>query len=120
MNIIFDTENINELKSSNVLLELDTFYFSKIDKTATSYCVVENIKIEDLVTVDQTLSLHDQMIQSYKNQQFDLCQQLIQQLLGQLGGELDSFYHELQKRIQQLSAQDLPHSWTGVLVNHQN
>jgi hypothetical protein len=120
MNIIFDTENIDELKRSNVLLELDTFYFSKIDRTVTSYCVVENIKIDDLVTVDQTLTKHEQMMQAYKDQQFDLCLTLVQQLTGSFGGELDSFYHELQKRIQQLTACTLPDDWSAVLVKHQD
>ena len=115
MHIIFDTENINEIKNSNVLLELDTFYFSNLDRTTTAYCVVENIKIEDFVKIPQLITLHDQLITAYKNQQFKLCVDLIDKLQGSLNGEMDSFYNELVQRIQRLSSTQLADNWTPVI-----
>lgn len=115
MHIIFNTENINEIKSNNVLLELDTFYFSNLDQTTTAYCVIENIKIDDFDKILNLTNLHDQLMTSYKNQKFKLCLDLIDNLTGSFGGELDSFYHELVQRIQSLLSTQLADNWTPVI-----
>lgn len=114
MNIIFDTSNIEELKNNNVLLELDTFYFSKLDKTTTAYCVVEHIKLTDFDKLDQMQKLHSQLIEAYKNKNFKLCQDLIAVLMGSFDGELDSFYSELSKRITDLDPKHLA-NWSPII-----
>jgi hypothetical protein len=101
MNIIFDTENIETIKNNNIVLELDTFYFSRLDKTATAYCVVDNIKLTDFDKIEQYQHLHNELIGAYKNKNFKLCRDLLQHLVGAFNGELDSFYQELENRIDQ-------------------
>jgi len=102
MNIIFDTENIEAIKSNAVVLELDTFYFSKLDKTTTAYCVIENIKITDFDKVELIQQTHNQLILAYKEGNFKACHDYILQLTGALNGELDTFYKELSTRIQNI------------------
>jgi len=111
MNIIFDTENIELIKNSNVVLELDTFYFSKLEKTTTAYCVVDNIKITDFNIVEQTQRLHAELIDAYKNRNFKLCQNLLDQLSGSFNGEVDSFYNELGNRIKNSMVDNASPSW---------
>lgn len=115
MNIIFDTENIEAIKNNNVVLELDTFYFTKLDKTTTAYCVIDNIKLTDFDKIEQTQHLHAELIEVYKKKDFKLCQNLLEHLVGAFNGELDSFYSELHKRIQAL-LDDRPINWDSVIV----
>jgi hypothetical protein len=116
MNIIFDTENIEAIKNNNVVLELDTFYFSNIDKTATAYCVVDNIKLTDFDKIEQHQKLHAELISAYKQKDFKLCQDLLEHLVGAFGGELASFYSELSERTCELKTKSLPDDWSSIIV----
>jgi hypothetical protein len=115
MNIIFNTENIEAIKNNNIVLELDTFYFSRLDKTATAYCVVDNIKLTDFDKIEQNQKLHCRLIDAYKQKDFKLCQDLLEHLVGAFNSEIDSFYSDLSQRIQKLLI-DLPAHWTPVIV----
>jgi hypothetical protein len=116
MNIIFDIENIDAIKNNNVLLELDTFYFDKLNKTATAYCVIDNIKITDLAELEQHQTIHAELIESYKQKKFKLCQDLLKQLVGAFGGEVDSFYQELHKRTDDLKSKISTEDWNPIIV----
>lgn len=116
MNIIFDTENIEAIRSNNVVLELDTFYFSQLDKTATAYCVVDNIKLTDFNKIEQNQQLHAELIEAYKRKDFKLCQDLLEHLFGAFNGEVDSFYTEMQQRVHQLKNSELDADWNGALI----
>lgn len=116
MNIIFDINNIDAIKSNSVVLELDTFYFSKLNKTATAYCVVDNIKITDFNNLEQNQQLHTELIAAYKKKDFKLCRDLLEHLIGAFSGEVDSFYLELSDRINKLNANTLSEDWTSVIV----
>jgi hypothetical protein len=115
MNIIFDTENIDQIKNNNILLELDTFYFAKLHKTSTAYCVVDNIRLTEFDKNEQHQRLHADMIDAYKNKDFKLCQDLQEHLIGAFSGELDSFYSELANRITVLKASPMDQDWTPVI-----
>jgi hypothetical protein len=116
MNIIFDTENIEAIKNNNIVLELDTFYFTKLDKTTTAYCVIDNVKLTDIEKIDQHQRLHAELISAYKNKDFTLCQDLLEHLIGVFDGEVDSFYNELIKRIDSIKTTNLPDGWTATII----
>jgi hypothetical protein len=116
MNIIFDTENIEAIKSNNVVLELDTFYFSQLNKTATAYCVIDNVKLTDFDKIEQNQRLHYELIAAYKKKDFGLCQDLLEQLIGVFDGEVDSFYLELSKRVDDLKSKKLPDDWSSIIT----
>lgn len=116
MNIIFDTKNIEAIKNNNIVLELDTFYFSKLDKTATAYCVIDNVKLTDFDKIDQYQQLHVKLLDAYKNKDFKLCHDLLEHLVGAFNGEIDSFYSELIKRIKSIETTELPDNWTPIIV----
>jgi hypothetical protein len=115
MNIIFDTDSIDTIKASNVVLELDTFYFSKLDKTATAFCVVENINIIDIDKVEQKKKLHAELIGAYKQKDFKLCKDLIESLLGSFNGELDSFYTDMHTRLDKLLSENIQDNWSPII-----
>jgi hypothetical protein len=116
MNIIFDVENINELKNNNIVLELDTFYISSLDKSVTAYCVIEHVNIMDFDKLPQAQKLHDELIAAYKSKDFKLCNDLLEVLAGSFNGEMDSFYQELSSRLCNLQSQVLPQDWSSAIA----
>ena len=114
MNIIFK-ENLPALEQKYTVLELDTFGFP--DGTRhTACCVVENISISDLPQIESLKELHANLIKNYGLKNWNFCEQAIEQLAGKWGGELDTFYLELQGRIDRYKTLNLDDSWTPVIA----
>lgn len=113
MNIIFK-ENSADIAKKYVVLDLDTFSVPD-GSTHTVCCVVENIPITELSETDTFKNLHADLIESYSQRRWDQCEQAIEQLVGKWGGEVDSFYKELQVRIERLKTMDLPNDWSPVI-----
>ena len=116
MNIIFDCPQVEELKQRHTVLELDSFWLPNIEHPVKSWCVVETVPIVEIDTIEHYAALHDQLINHYKQKNWQVCQDAIALLIGRWGGELDSFYRHLNGRIVDLSQQQLPESWDGAIV----
>jgi len=113
MNIIFK-ENSADIAKKYVVLDLDTFSIPN-GSTHTACCVVENIPITELSETENLKDLHASLIESYGQRRWDQCEQAMEQLMGKWGGELDSFYTDLQSRVELLKTMDLPDTWTPVI-----
>ena len=113
MNIIFK-DNAKEIQEKYTVLDLDTFLMPD-GAVHTACCVVENIPITELSQTPSLKELHSNLIENYAKKNWSYCEQAIEQLVGKWGGELDSFYAELQTRINHLKTQDLDDSWTPVI-----
>jgi len=99
MQLIFGRENAEKLKERYTVLELET-----VEKQGTSievFCLIpgEKIGIPDLPTVDQWIKLHNDFLNGYQTNQYEYCRQCIEHLRGKFGGEMDSFYDEIENRI---------------------
>jgi superoxide dismutase len=99
MQIIWDSQIAEKLRDAHTVLELETFMVK--DKPITTYCVVpaEKILISDFANLDQHKALHSAFIEALKNNNNQVCQDLSKHLIGKFGGELDTFYEEILKRI---------------------
>lgn len=117
MNIIFN-KNLPGDAGRYHLLELDTFVFSD-GVQHTAWCVVENIPIIELAQVPSNMELHHNLMRNFSKKDWGYCQQAIEKLQGKWGKELDTFYSELDDRINQLRAQDLPANWSPALPKGQ-
>jgi hypothetical protein len=95
------------------VLELDTFNLLPTSEVVTAYCVVETISIEEMPAVESLKELHSSLMAEYKKRNWRYCEDAIAHLTGKWQGELNSFYIELARRIQDLKQQDLPSDWTG-------
>jgi hypothetical protein len=113
MNIIFK-ENSKEIGKKHVVLDLDTFSVPD-GSIHTVCCVVENIPITELSETENLKALHADLIASYGQRNWNRCEQAIEQLVGKWGGEVDSFYQELQTRISRLKTMTLSDNWTPVI-----
>lgn len=118
MNIIFGKEQADAVKDKYPVLELDLIQIGESGPVVTAYCAVENIPLEEIVNIVDTRAQHDTLIESYRNQQWDKALQLIDQLTGCWGGELDTFYQELENRIEKLKTQKLNDNWSPIITKH--
>ena len=99
MQLVWDQEVIKKLKNSHTVLELETFDVN--GKSITVHCVVpaEKIGIENIATLDRYTELHSAFVRAYYDKNYKLCRDIAEHLMGQFGGELDTFYEEILKRI---------------------
>jgi hypothetical protein len=99
MNIIWDQATAQKLRGAHTVLELETFEVK--GAPITTYCVVpaEKIGLSELANLEQNKLLHASFVEAFKTQNVALCTDLARVLTGKFGGELDTFYEEILKRI---------------------
>jgi hypothetical protein len=99
MQIIWNKSVADQLKKTHTVLELETFEVN--GDPVVTYCVVpvEAIGTEGFATLDRYKDIHHAFITAYNEKNYKLCLDAAEHLMGQFGGELDSFYEEITKRI---------------------
>ena len=99
MNIVFGDDVVEQLRLKYTVLELDTLPHPE-KGMVTAYCVmpVEQIALE-MASLEQNCALHEQVIQGIKDNDTVLVRGLCETMQGKFGGELDTFYQEIIKRI---------------------
>lgn len=117
MHIIFGKDEAVELEHKYTVLELDLIQFGPDGPIAPAYCIVENISILDLPKVVSMRTLHENLISNYRTRNWKYCQDAIEHLQGFWGGELDTFYDEMGRRIEQYVQQEPNNDWTPIIVN---
>lgn len=116
MNIIFGTpEEIQQLESKYTALELDTFLLPGSDQPVTSWCILENISFQDMLSLDKLISIHSDLMKNYRLRNWNYCEQAIEHLSTQWNGQLNSFYSDLLMRISVLKTQDLGEDWSPII-----
>jgi hypothetical protein len=98
MNIIFG-DTVKQIPKDYVTLELDTIMIQPIAHRVTTWCVVENIPVDEISNIELNKKIHSDLITEYRNQNWNACIDNINQLMGRWGGEIDTFYKEILKRI---------------------
>jgi hypothetical protein len=103
MELIFGKDNAEKLKEKYTVLELETVEKEHNGEIVSMdvFCLIPGNKVgmADLPQLEQWIKLHNDFINGYKTKQFDYCLQCIEHLRGQFGGEVDTFYDEIQRRI---------------------
>lgn len=97
MNIIVGTEVAESLKVNYTVLELETFTVK--DRQVTTYCVVNEIPITELPSLERNKELHAEFINQYTAGNFNNCAVIAEGLRGKFNGELDSFYDVILDKI---------------------
>ena len=100
MNLIFNLESKLLLESRYTVLELETIAMPGADPI-TAWCVVEAEKvIPEIDMLPLNISLHEDLLSAIKKDDVTAATKLCTELTGKFGGELDTFYEEIQKRIE--------------------
>jgi len=122
MYIIYDNENnIKQLRSKYLLLELDTVEITD-GKNITSYCVIdrEHIALEEMSQLELKKNLHGILMNEYKEGNWNTCLDSLGHLRGSFRGELDSFYKIMNDRILGLKDAGDDPSWSPVITKKNN
>ena len=114
MNIIFG-EALGEVPDNYTILELDTFVLPPDNKKVTSYCIVEQIALHDFPVLENYKKVHADLLQAYRDQNWDYCEDAITGLTGRWNGELDTFYNDLFARVQKYKSNPPGDYWTGYI-----
>lgn len=115
MQIIFG-DNVNLLKDRFTVLELDTFCKVEAAEPITAWCVVTELPLQEINILEHLVKLHQDLVSEWKKQNWNFCLQALNQLKGRWNGELDSFYQNLEERIQQLIHNPPDHPWSPMII----
>jgi hypothetical protein len=97
MFIVWDKSVVEKLKNNYTVLELETFV--KDNRAVTAYCVVDQVSVAELPTLENSKNLHCRFIEEYKKGNASFCNDLHPFLKGKFNGELDSFYDSIINKI---------------------
>ena len=84
--------------------------------TMPTWCVVEKVGLSEFPLLDAYKKIHADLIQYYRQQQWNYCEQAIQGLMGKWGGELDTFYTDLLQRVINFKQNPPGPDWDHVLI----
>lgn len=93
MNIIIGRKNAEQLSERFTVLELEPIDHPD-GMQYEAFCVVpaEKISLDEIATLGQWVSLHENLIKELRKGNKNFCSQAIEHLRGKFGGELDTFY----------------------------
>ena len=114
MHIVFGAA-AKELSTRFVILELDTFRDTHTQQQHVAYCLIENIPLDDMPILQELCDCHRDLIFHYQHAQWSLCLEQLPKLRGRWNGEVDSFYDDLQQRIDSYSQQTVQPGWDYAL-----
>ena len=101
MNLIFNLESKQMLETRYTVLELETIAVPGTEQPITAWCVVEAEKvIPEIDMLPLNKSLHEDLLAAIKQDNVTAATKLCAELTGKFGGELDTFYEEIAKRIE--------------------
>jgi len=99
MQLIFGRENAEKLREKYTVLELETV--QKDGVSLEVFCLIpgEKMGLAELPQAAQWIKLHEDFVHGYQTEQYNYCLQCIEHLRGKFGGEVDTFYDEIERRI---------------------
>jgi hypothetical protein len=116
MHIIFGKEQAQALSNKYTVLELDTVKIGDTGSIVTAYCPVETIPIEELAFLEWTKATHQNLMVNYSAKNWQDCLSALAQLKGKWRGELDTFYQDLESRVQDYIKNPPSSDWSPVIV----
>jgi hypothetical protein len=99
MNIIFNREIAEQLKARYTVLELETREEDGVKLEAFCVVTADKIPLGELPVLEDHCRIHDKFLKAYHANQYDVVRTLGEDLYGKFGGELDTFYDEILRRI---------------------
>lgn len=104
MDIIFGRANAEKLREKYTVLDLETV--EKDGHSIEVFCLIpaEKIAIADLPKLEEWVKMHNDFLAGYHNKHYDFCRQCVDYLCGKFSGEVDTFYDEIIKRIDQIES----------------
>jgi hypothetical protein len=104
MEIIFGKENAGKLREKYTVLDLETIDVE--GQPLAVFCVIpaDKITLTDMPQLESWVKLHHEFINGYQSKQYSYCRDAANYLIGKFGGEVDTFYEEIIRRINEAEA----------------
>lgn len=115
MNIVIGEKRAAEMAEKYTVLSLDTFLLPGTQDPIKSYCVLQNIPINEMVQIGNLKTLHENLMQNYGARNWSFCQQALEHLIGKWNKEVDSFYLDLASRIAKYQDEEPDLDWTPII-----
>jgi hypothetical protein len=116
MHIVFGTEQLVGLEDRYTILKLDTIQFGEGGPVDTAYCIVENVPIPEIEKIGELKNLHENLIESYNNRNWDFCYEALNKLVGSWNKEVDSFYADMLARVHKFRETPPDDTWTPIIL----
>ena len=116
MNIIIGADAANEAREKYTVLPLQDIKFASHPDMppVTSYCLVENIPVDELPKLEEQVDLHIKFYENLQKPDFNYCEQALEHLKGKWRGEVDTYYEVMEKSINEnKDVEDL--KWDPIL-----
>ncbi len=97
MFIVWDKKVVEKLQNNYTVLELETF--KKDETEVTAFCVLNEVSVAELPTLENSRQLHNAFVDEYKKGNYKFCVDAAEFLRGKFNGELDSFYDAILQKI---------------------
>lgn len=98
MNIIFG-DSVSGMPDSYTVLALDTFRVKDSTEPVVAWAVIDKIPLGEFATAADNKKIHNEMMDFYRQRQWNYCEHAIDYLMGKWNGELDTFYSDLLQRV---------------------
>jgi hypothetical protein len=118
MNIIFG-DAVAQVAGTHTVLELDTFKLMPSEQLVKSYCVIDNLPLAEFPQLEANKKIHHQLIEQYKQQNWEFCRSALHSLTGCWNGEMDTFYQHLAGRIDEYALNPPDADWNGIILKEQ-
>jgi len=115
MNIIFG-DAVEHVANTHTVLELDTFKLMQSGQVVKTYCVIDNLPLQEFPQLETNKKIHQQLIEQYQQQNWEFCRSAAHSLMGCWNGEMDTFYQHLAERIDQYANNPPDENWTPVIM----
>lgn len=115
MNIIFG-DAVAQVAGTHTVLELDTFKLMPSEQLVKSYCVIDNLPLAEFPQLEANKKIHQQLIEQYRQQNWEFCLSAVHSLMGCWNGEMDTFYQHLAGRLNEYTANPPGPDWTATLI----
>lgn len=118
MNIIFG-DAVAQVAGTHTVLELDTFRLMPSEQLVKSYCVIDNLPLAEFPQLEANKKIHHQLIEQYRQQNWEFCRSAAHSLMGCWNGEMDTFYQHLIDRINEYTVNPPGEDWDSVILKKQ-
>jgi hypothetical protein len=105
VDIIFGRENAEKLREKYTVLDLEIVKREGAELEVFVLIPADKIGLGDLPQLEQWVKLHSDFLNGYHSQQYNYCRDCITYLMGKFGGEVDTFYEEILRRIDKADPQ---------------
>jgi hypothetical protein len=107
----------HKIAKKYTVLTLDKFRLDPGKKPLVASCIIEGNKVplEEIPKLAEFTNLHENLMIEYYKKNWNYCENALEHLSNKWGGELQTFYSEIESRVAKYKEEDPGDDWDGVI-----